>query len=64
MVLLNTSDILAQRDPLLEGVVIPSELVDKLMSYMSALTDDDARNLGHLVPERVPSGLPVVPRHP
>jgi hypothetical protein len=37
--------------------------VDKLMSYMSALTDDDARNLARLVPDRVPSGLPVVPRH-
>jgi len=49
---------------LLDGVVLTPDLIDKLMSYMSALTDDDARNLGHLVPERVPSGLPVVPRHP
>jgi len=58
------SAILAQRDTLLDGVVLTPDLIDKLMSYMSALTDDDARNLGHLVPERVPSGLPVVPRHP
>jgi cytochrome c peroxidase len=57
------SAILAQRDTLLDGVVLTPELVDKLMSYMSALTDDDARNLARLVPDRVPSGLPVVPRH-
>jgi cytochrome c peroxidase len=51
--------ILAQRDPLLEGVVFPSEIADKLMQYMSALTDDRARNLARVVPVRVPSGLPV-----
>jgi cytochrome c peroxidase len=56
--------ILAQRDTLLDGVVLTPDLVDKLMSYMSALTDDNARNLSRLVPDDVPSGLPVVPRHP
>jgi len=29
------------------------------MQYMSALTDDRARNLSRVVPVRVPSGLPV-----
>jgi hypothetical protein len=36
-------------------------VVDKLMAYMSALTDDAARDLSHMVPLRVPSGLPVQP---
>jgi len=58
----NAGDILAQRDTLLKGVVLPPDVVDKLMAYLSALTDNSARNLRHLVPRRVPSGLPVIPR--
>ena len=54
-------DILLQRDPLLAGVVLTPDVVDKLMAYMSALTDDGARDLSHLIPLRVPSGLPVQP---
>jgi cytochrome c peroxidase len=54
-------EILSRRDPLLEGVVLAPDVVDKLMAYMSALTDDAARNLSHMVPLRVPSGLPVQP---
>ena len=54
-------DILLQRDPLLEGVVLAPEVVDKLMAYMSALTDPAARDLTHMIPQRVPSGLPVLP---
>ena len=57
----NATAILAQRDPLLEGVVLPDELVDKLVDYMSALTDDAARNLSQIVPARVPSKLTVAP---
>jgi cytochrome c peroxidase len=58
--LLNTSAaILAQRDTLLNGVVIPSAIVDQLTDYMSALTDDAARDLHRLVPHHVPSGLRV-----
>jgi cytochrome c peroxidase len=64
MLPLNAADILARRDTILNGVVISPDLVDKLMSYMSALTDDAARDLGSLVPNRVPSGLAVVPRRP
>ena len=55
------SDVLLNRDPLLEGVVLSPDVVDKLMAYMSALTDDAARDLTHMIPHRVPSGLPVEP---
>lgn len=59
----NASAILAQRDPILEGVVIPPAIIDQLMAYMSALTDESARDLtrnsSRLIPTRVPSGLPV-----
>jgi cytochrome c peroxidase len=55
----NIPDILAQRDTLLKGVVLTPALVGQLMDYMSALTDDRARDLRHLTPHRVPSGLPV-----
>jgi cytochrome c peroxidase len=55
----NAADILAQRDTLLKGVVLTPALVGQLMDYMSALTDDRARDLTHLTPSHVPSGLPV-----
>ena len=58
--LLPTADaILATRDTLLNGVVFPDVVVDEVTAFMLALTDPAARNLGHVVPERVPSGLPV-----
>jgi cytochrome c peroxidase len=60
----NSAAILAQRDTLLQGVILSSDQVDKLMDYMSALTDDAARDLKHLVPNKVPSGLTVIPRKP
>ena len=55
----NAAAILAQRDTLLDGVVLTAEIADKLMQYMSALTDDRARNLSRVVPVRVPSGLRI-----
>lgn len=55
----NAQDVLAQRDTLLNGVVLSPEVVDRLMDYMSALTDEAARNLSSVIPDRVPSGLPV-----
>lgn len=55
----NAADILARRDPILDGVVLPDEIVDKLMDYMSALTDDAARQMKHIAPGRVPSRLSV-----
>ena len=53
-------EILARRDPLLDGVVLTDEILDQLMDYMSALTDPAARTLKHVTPRRVPSSLPVV----
>ena len=55
----NAMDILANRDPILDGVVLPDEIVTKLMDYMSALTDDAARRVKHIAPNSVPSKLPV-----
>ncbi|MEO5871209.1 MAG: cytochrome c peroxidase [Gemmatimonadaceae bacterium] len=55
----NRAAIIAARDTIILGVVIPPELVNKLMDYMTALTDDAARDLRHTIPERVPSRLPV-----
>lgn len=55
----NQSAILAQRDTLLNGVVFGDDILNKLMDYMTALTDDAARNLSKSVPTRVPSGLPI-----
>ncbi|MGH7620796.1 MAG: hypothetical protein ACREMU_00485, partial [Gemmatimonadaceae bacterium] len=58
--LLNTTTaILQQRDTLLNGVVLPPAVVDQLVDYMSALTDNAARDLRHLVPHHAPSGLRV-----
>jgi cytochrome c peroxidase len=51
--------ILATRDPLLEGVVFPSGVVDEVTDFMRALTDPAARDLRRITPDRVPSGLPV-----
>jgi cytochrome c peroxidase len=55
----NSADVLVQRHTLLAGVVLTDALVDRLMAYMGALTDDAARDLSRSVPVRVPSGLPV-----
>jgi cytochrome c peroxidase len=57
----NTNAVLAARDTLLAGVVIPDSTIDRLTTYMTALTDPRARDLRHLTPARVPSGLPVDP---
>ncbi len=55
----NTAAVLANRDTLLRGVVIPDSTIDRLTTFMGALTDPRARDLRHLVPERVPSGLSI-----
>jgi cytochrome c peroxidase len=33
--------------------------INELVAFLNALTDPDAADLGHLIPETVPSGLPV-----
>ncbi|MDQ2766486.1 MAG: hypothetical protein M3Y30_04950, partial [Gemmatimonadota bacterium] len=55
----NAADIIAQRDTIIIGVVLTDSIVNALTDYMSALTDDRARNLSHATPHRVPSGLRV-----
>ncbi|HEX5438276.1 MAG TPA: cytochrome c peroxidase [Gemmatimonadaceae bacterium] len=55
----DVDEIIAQRDTLLDGVVLTPALVDNLVAYMQALTDPAARDLSRFVPRRVPSGLPV-----
>lgn len=52
-------DILATRDPLLEGVSFPPEVVDEVTAFMGALTDPAALAASGVVPTRVPSGLPI-----
>jgi len=52
-------DILRTRDPLLDGVVFPPNVVDEVTEFMKALTDPAARDLRRITPREVPSGLPV-----
>jgi cytochrome c peroxidase len=58
-VLANFDDVLANRDPLLDGVVFPKSVLADVTTFMMALTDDDARDLSDIAPASVPSGLPV-----
>lgn len=51
--------LIAQRDTLLNGVVLSDSVVDRLVDYMRALTDPAARDLSRIAPQRVPSGLPL-----
>lgn len=55
----NFDGILANRDTIIRGVVLPPTVVDELTNFMGALTDPAAKNLSRTVPARVPSGLPV-----
>jgi cytochrome c peroxidase len=55
----NADAILANRDTIIAGVVLPADIVKGLTAFMSALTDPRATNLRRSVPQRVPSGLPV-----
>ena len=53
------AEILATRDPLLDGVVFDDVTIDEVTAFMLALTDPAARDLDWVIPERVPSGLGV-----
>lgn len=55
----NASDILATRDTLLDGVVLPPAVVDEITEFLKALTDPAARQLQRVVPGQVPSGLSI-----
>jgi cytochrome c peroxidase len=59
LVIDNVDDVLAHRDPLLDGVVFPKAVLADVTTFMTALTDDDARDLADVAPASVPSGLPV-----
>ncbi len=41
----NAQEILLTRDEILNGVVLPPDIVDQLMAFMSALDDPKAKNL-------------------
>lgn len=53
----NFDGIMATRSPIIAGISFGSEVVEPGTEFMSGLKDDRARDLGHLVPARVPSGL-------
>jgi cytochrome c peroxidase len=55
----NFDEILATRDPLLDGAVFDDQTIDDVTEFMKALTDPAARDLAGIVPARVPSGLPI-----
>ena len=55
-VLPTVDDILATRDPLLQGVVFTPQQVDEVTEFMRALTDPGARNLRDLVPRACRAG--------
>jgi len=54
-----SADILANRDPLLDGVVFTPQQVDEVTEFMKALTDPAARHVRQLTPGHVPSKLKV-----
>ena len=58
-VLPTAEQILLTRDPLLQGVVFPDQVIDEVTEFMKALTDPRARNLSSVMPTRVPSGLAI-----
>ena len=52
--------LLASVDPLLEAIPdLSDEQIADLVAFLNALTDPAARDLDHLIPASVPSGLPV-----
>jgi len=57
--LANADAVMATRDTIINGVVLPAETVDQLTTFMGALTDPGARDLRRVIPVRVPSGLPI-----
>lgn len=60
VVLDNTAAILANGvDPLLSTVHITPADVPDLIAFLYSLTDDAQRDMNHLIPATVPSGLPV-----
>jgi cytochrome c peroxidase len=55
----NADEILATRDPLLDGVVFTPQQIADVTAFLRALTDPRARHLEEDAPGHVPSGLPI-----
>ena len=55
----NFGAILVNRDTLLLGIRFDEATTIDLIAFMHALTDEAARDLRGIIPERVPSGLPI-----
>ncbi len=55
----NADAVVSTMDRRLDGLVLTSDVVDQLTTFMEALTDPAATHLDRLIPGRVPSGLPV-----
>ena len=53
----NTTDVLDHLAPMLHGR--RDFDVDAVVAFMGALTDESARDMSHLTPDSVPSGLPL-----
>ncbi|MEO7457103.1 MAG: cytochrome-c peroxidase [Gemmatimonadaceae bacterium] len=61
--LVNAAPVIAGRDPIIVGVVLTDDLVDKLMDYMGALTDPAVKDLDKTIPQHLPSKLAVLRPH-
>lgn len=55
----NLDAILATRSPLIEGMSFDRQVAESIATFLTALTDERSRNVMHLLPASVPSGLPV-----
>ena len=55
----NFDEILATRDTILIPITFDDAVADDLVAFLESLTDDAARDLSHLAPVAVPSGLPI-----
>ena len=55
----NFDEILATRDTILIPITFDDAEADDLVAFLESLTDEAARDLSHLAPATVPSGLPI-----
>lgn len=55
----NKQAVIDMRSPIILGVAFDSVFVREVTAFLRALTDERARNVAHLTPKRVPSGLAV-----
>ncbi len=55
----NFAAILATRSRRLNGLRFPDPVADQITAFLVALTDEEARDLTHIIPDRVPSGLSI-----